>query len=105
MVKGEIWWANPPDPSGSEPGFRRPVVIIQSDAFNKSAINTVICAVITSNTKLADAPGAILAEPPDLSLLERPEGFAGEIRAVDILGIKHIYHDQLFILDRFFIFR
>lgn len=60
MVKGEIWWANLPDPSGSEPGFRRPVLIIQSDAFNKSNINTVICTAITSNLKLANSPGNIL---------------------------------------------
>jgi mRNA interferase MazF len=46
MVKGEIWWANlPSDPYGSEPGKRRPVVIIQNDAFNRSAIRTIICGV------------------------------------------------------------
>ena len=48
-----------PEPSRSEPGFRRPVVIIQSDSFNRSKINTVICAVITSNLKLSEAPGNI----------------------------------------------
>ena len=60
VIKGEIWWANLPDFSGSEPGFRRPVLIIQSDAFNISKINTVICAVITSNMKLPSAPGNVL---------------------------------------------
>ena len=60
MIKGEIWWANLPATSGSEPGFRRPVLIIQSDAFNRSKINTTICAVISSNLKLANAPGNVL---------------------------------------------
>jgi mRNA interferase MazF len=60
--RGEIWWANLPAPQASEPGFKRPVLIIQSDTFNKSTIKTVIAVVITSNTKLADAPGNILLE-------------------------------------------
>lgn len=59
MKKGEIWWASLSEPRGSEPGYRRPVVIVSSDAFNKSRINTVLAAVITSNTRLADAPGNI----------------------------------------------
>lgn len=59
MTRGEIWWANLPKPEKSEPGFKRPVLIIQADSFNKSKINTVICAVITSNIALANAPGNI----------------------------------------------
>jgi len=63
MIKGEIWWANlPNDPYGSEPGKRRPVLIIQNDVFNRSAIKTTICAVITSNMKLAQLPANILLE-------------------------------------------
>ncbi|MCL2480105.1 MAG: type II toxin-antitoxin system PemK/MazF family toxin [Spirochaetaceae bacterium] len=63
MVKGEIWWANlPATPYGSEPGYRRPVLIIQNDAFNRSNIKTTICAVITSNIKLAQIPANILLE-------------------------------------------
>ena len=57
MKKGEIWWASLEDPRGSEPGFRRPVVIISSNEFNKSKIQTVIVAAITSNIRLAEAPG------------------------------------------------
>ena len=57
--KGEIWWADLDEPRGSEPGYRRPVVIVQSDDFNKSKIKTVIVAVITSNLNLAKAPGNI----------------------------------------------
>ena len=57
--KGEIWWADLDDPRGSEPGYRRPVVIVQSNDFNKSKIRTVLVAVITSNLELARAPGNI----------------------------------------------
>ena len=60
MQRGEIWWAALPTPKGSGPGKRRPVLIVQSDAFNASRIQTAIAAVITSNLELAAAPGNIL---------------------------------------------
>ena len=59
MRRGEVWWVDLPEPSGSEPGFRRPVVVIQADEFNRSRIRTVIAAAITSNTALAQAPGNV----------------------------------------------
>lgn len=59
MKRGEIWWATLPTPTGSGPGFRRPVLIVQSDPFNQSRISTAIVAVITSNLALAEAPGNI----------------------------------------------
>jgi mRNA interferase MazF len=59
MKRGEVWWAELPEPSASEPGFRRPVLILQSDEFNRSRINTVVAAAITSNMKLAGAPGNV----------------------------------------------
>ncbi|MDR1467745.1 MAG: type II toxin-antitoxin system PemK/MazF family toxin [Spirochaetaceae bacterium] len=62
MVKGEIWWAELPSPRGSEPAKKRPVLIVQGDDFNRSNINTVICAAITSNLMLAAAPPNILLE-------------------------------------------
>ena len=62
MIKGEIWWASMSEPIASEPGYRRPVLVIQADSFNQSAIATVVCVVITSNTALARAPGNILLE-------------------------------------------
>lgn len=58
--RGEIWWAELDEPRGSEPGFRRPVLVVQSDAFNRSRIATVIAIVLTSNLRLADAPGNVL---------------------------------------------
>ena len=63
MIKGEIWWANlPDDPYGSEPGKNRPVLIIQNDRINRSELRTTICAIITSNIKLAQMPGNITLE-------------------------------------------
>lgn len=60
MQRGEVWWADVDAPAGSEPGFRRPVIVIQSDAFNRSRIDTIIAIVLTSNARLADAPGNVL---------------------------------------------
>lgn len=57
--RGEIWWAELPDPVASEPGYRRPVIIIQSNYFNESRINTVVVVAITSNERLALAPGNV----------------------------------------------
>lgn len=59
MRRGEIWWADIPRPAGSGPGFRRPVLVLQSDAFNRSRIGTVVVAAITSNLGLAAAPGNV----------------------------------------------
>jgi mRNA interferase MazF len=57
--RGEIWWASLPAPRGSGPGYRRPVVVVQSDEFNKSRIHTVVVATVTSNMRLAQAPGNV----------------------------------------------
>jgi mRNA interferase MazF len=62
MQRGEIWWASMQKPKGSGPGYRRPVLIIQSNDFNESRIQTVIVAVITSNLNLAFAPGNALCK-------------------------------------------
>ncbi|MGH6917644.1 MAG: type II toxin-antitoxin system PemK/MazF family toxin [Geminicoccaceae bacterium] len=59
MQRGELWWASLPAPRGSEPGYRRPVVIVQSDAFNRSRIRTVIVVPLTSNLRLKAAPGNV----------------------------------------------
>lgn len=61
MVKrGEIWWADLPEPQGSSPGFRRPVLVVQADSFNQSKINTVIVAIVTSQMKYAESFGNVL---------------------------------------------
>ena len=59
MQTGEVWWADLPDPAGSAPGYRRPVVVVQSDEFNRSRIQTVVVAAITSNLRLSAAPGNV----------------------------------------------
>ncbi|MBD2269146.1 type II toxin-antitoxin system PemK/MazF family toxin [Anabaena sp. FACHB-1391] len=68
MQRGEIWWAELPIPVASEPGYRRPVLIIQSDEFNRSRIRTVIAAVLTTNLRLAQAPGNILLTTDETGL-------------------------------------
>ncbi len=59
MRRGEVWWAELPEPVASEPGYRRPVLIVQSDDFNRSRIRTVIAVVLTTNLRLAAAPGNV----------------------------------------------
>ncbi len=68
MQRGEIWWASLREPFGSEPGFRRPVLIVQDDAFNRSRIQTVIVIAITTNLELAKAPGNVLLPTRGTSL-------------------------------------
>jgi mRNA interferase MazF len=60
IQRGEIWWADLGDPSGSGPAGNRPVLVVQADAFNRSRLGTVIVAVVTSNLALAEAPGNVL---------------------------------------------
>ncbi len=57
ISQGEVWWSDFGEPTGSEPGYRRPVIIVQCDALNQSRIGTVVCVPLTSNLKWADAPG------------------------------------------------
>jgi mRNA interferase MazF len=60
IVQGEIWWADLPEPFGSGPGLRRPVVIVQGDALNRSRISTIVCVPLTSNLRWAEAPGNVV---------------------------------------------
>jgi mRNA interferase MazF len=55
-----VWWADLGAPGGSEPGYRRPVVVVQGDSFNRSRIATVVCVPLTSNLKWSEAPGNVL---------------------------------------------
>jgi mRNA interferase MazF len=68
MIRGEIWWADYGIPYGSEPGYRRPVLILQNDFFNNSKINTTVVIPISSNLLLADVPGNIFIEKKGLKL-------------------------------------
>jgi len=60
MQRGEVWWVELPEPAAAEPGYRQPVVVVQSDAFNRSRIQTVVAVTLTSNLRLAAAPGNVL---------------------------------------------
>ncbi|MBK6599076.1 MAG: type II toxin-antitoxin system PemK/MazF family toxin [Proteobacteria bacterium] len=68
MKRGELWWATLPAPTGSGPGFRRPVLVVQSNPFNDSRIRTVVVTVITSNLALATAPGNVRLAKSDSGL-------------------------------------
>ena len=59
ISQGEVWWADLAAPTGSGPGFRRPVVVVQSDALNRSRIATVVCVPLTGNLRWANAPGNV----------------------------------------------
>jgi mRNA interferase MazF len=83
MQRGEIWWATLPGPTGSGPGKRRPVLIVQSDAFNASRLQTVIAVVITSNVELAAAPGNILLRRRDTKLSKDSVANASQLITLD----------------------
>jgi mRNA interferase MazF len=59
ISQGDVWWADLGEPAGSEPGFRRPVVVVQADSFNRSALRTVVVVPVTSNLRWAGAPGNV----------------------------------------------
>lgn len=60
VERGQVWWADLDEPRGSAPGFRRPLLVVQDDAFNRSRLRTVIAVVLTSNLRLVEAPGNVL---------------------------------------------
>ena len=68
MRRGDVWWADLPEPTASEPGFRRPVLILQSNDFNRSHINTIVVATITSNIRLVKAPGNVALSSKSVGL-------------------------------------
>lgn len=83
MERGEVWWADLPDPVGAGPGYRRPVIIIQSNDFNRSKIKTIVIIVLTSNLKLADAPGNVLIPASESGLSKDSVANVSQIITVD----------------------
>ena len=81
--RGEIWWASLPEPTASEPGYRRPVLVVQSDDFNRSRIATIIAVVITSNLKLAQAPGNVLLPSKATGLVRDSVANVSQVITVD----------------------
>jgi mRNA interferase MazF len=68
MTRGEIWWVDYGIPFGSEPGYRRPVIIMQNDFFNDSKIKTTLAVPLSTNLLLADVPGNIFINRKDSKL-------------------------------------
>ena len=83
MTRGELWWADFGIPFGSEPGYKRPVVILQNDFFNKSKINTTIVIPLTTNLILADAPGNILITKRESKLKKDSVLTISQIEVID----------------------
>jgi len=83
MMRGEIWWADFGMPFGSEPGFFRPVVILQADAFNKSKIGTVIIVPLTTNLLLAEAPGNIYLDKEESGLTKDSVAVVSQVTVID----------------------
>ncbi len=81
--QGEVWWADLPPPSGSEPGFRRPLLVVQDDAFNRSPIQTVVCVPLTTNLRLAAAPGNVLLPAAETRLPKDSVANVSQIATVD----------------------
>lgn len=83
IAQGEVWWAELPPPKGSEPGFRRPVIVVQGDALNRSRIATVACVPLTSNLKWADAPGNLLLKSRATGLPKDSAANVSQLVALD----------------------
>ncbi len=96
MKRGQIWWAELPEPSASEPGYKRPVVVVQADEFNDSRISTVIVVAITSNLKLAEAPGNLHLPKSKTGLVRDSVANVSQMLTLD----KSFLTEQIGQLDR-----
>lgn len=90
MRRGELWWATLPEPTGSGPGYRRPLLVIQSDEFNESAIRTTLALALTTNLRLSEAPG-------NVGLPARKSGLARE----SVINVSQVITvDKSFLTER-----
>ena len=83
ISQGEIWWADLPAPVGSGPGFRRPLVVVQGDALNRSRLATAVCVPLTSNLRWADAPGNVLLAARTTGLPQDSVANVSQVIALD----------------------
>ncbi|MEJ7873315.1 MAG: type II toxin-antitoxin system PemK/MazF family toxin [Rubrobacteraceae bacterium] len=83
MRRGEVWWAELPESAASEPGYRHPVLIVQSDDFNRSRIRTVIAVALTTNLRLAESPGNVPVTKEDTALLRDSVANVSQIITLD----------------------
>ena len=88
ISQGDVCWAELPEPAGSGPGFRRPVVVIQGDALNRSRIATTVCVPLTSNLRWADAPGNVLLSARTTGLEKDSVANVSQIVALDRLLLE-----------------
>ena len=93
IARGDICWADLPDPVASSPGGTRPVLIVQANSFNKSRISTVIAVVITSNLRLAELPGNVLLTPRESGLRQPSVANVTQLITADRAFIReHVGH-------------
>ena len=91
MIRGDIWWVDFGEPLGSEPGWRRPAVIVQSDEFNKSDMNTTVVIPLTTNLRLAEFPGNVLLSKQDSKLSKDSVAVTPEITVIDRIRVgEHV---------------
>ena len=83
IVQGDVWWADLPNPTGSGPGFRRPVVVVQGNPLNRSRIATVVCVPLTSNVTWAAAPGNALLPAKSTGLTKDSVANVSQIVTLD----------------------
>jgi mRNA interferase MazF len=83
ISQGEVYWIDLDEPQGSEPGYRRPVVVVQSNLFNRSRIRTVVVCGLTTNLSRAQAPGNVSLEAGEVSLPEPSVVNISQIFTVD----------------------
>jgi mRNA interferase MazF len=83
IVRGDVWWADLPDPIASDPGGTRPVLIVQSNPFNRSRIATVLVVAITTNERLAYVPGNVLLPSRETGLKQRSVANVSQIITAD----------------------
>jgi mRNA interferase MazF len=89
ISRGEIWWADLPEPVGSAPGYRRPVVVVQGDALNRSRVSTVVCVPLTSNLVWADAPGNVVLSAELTGLPKDSVANVSQIVSLDKSQLTH----------------
>jgi mRNA interferase MazF len=91
VERGELWWADLGEPRGSEPALRRPVLVLQADSFNRSRLQTVVVVSLTTNLRLADAPGNVACRPRGTGLPERSVVNATQISTLD----RRFLHERI----------
>ena len=88
IAQGEVWWTDLGKPTGSEPSYRRPIVVVQGNSFNRSKISTVVCVPLTSNLRWADAPGNVLLDARATGLPKDSVANVSQVVTLDKSALK-----------------